>query len=192
VSRSLAGCHDAEVAAEPVDSPASESVSTSTTDTAPSHDGGLRRRAAYFYGLIVCGAVLAADPEDVRVWVLGVALVGTVLVYWVAETYVHWVAARSSHRRSLTRAESWATIADGFPLVLACAVPTVVLFIEAVAGISTPTAVQVALIVNVILLVGVGWRMNPSQRQLGWRRICYALATGLLGVAMIGLKTLLH
>ena len=44
--------------------------------------------------------------------------------------------------------------------------------------ISTPTAVQVALIVNVILLLGVGWRMNPSDRQLGWRRICYALATG--------------
>jgi hypothetical protein len=156
-------------------------------------DSSLRRRAAYFYGLIVCGAVLAADPENIRLWVVGVALIGTVLVYWIAETYVHWVAARSTRKRSLTSAERWETIADGFPLVLACGVPAVVVFVEAVAGVTTATAVQVALLVNVGLLVVVGWLMTPSdQKPVTWKRFGYAIVTGLLGVTMIGLKTMLH
>jgi hypothetical protein len=160
--------------------------------SSPGKGSSLRRRAAYFYGLIICGAVLAADPENIQLWIVGVALVGTVLVYWIAETYVHWVAARSANKRPLTKAERWETISDGFPLVLACAVPVLVVFIEAIAGVSTATAVQVALLVNVGLLVVVGWVMSPDDRPLAWRRFGYAIITGLLGVAMIGLKTLLH
>jgi hypothetical protein len=152
----------------------------------------VRRRAAYFYGLVVCGAVLAADPETVRLWVVGLALVSTALVYWVAETYVNWCAERTAHRRGLTRPEGWAIVADGFPLVAACAIPAVVLFVEAVAGVSTPTAVDVALVITVLLLVYVGWQMSPGDHPLAARRLGYALVTGLIGLAMIGLKAMLH
>src|SRR4051794_37546470 len=78
-------CHDASVMSEPADGPALEPSPVPNTDAASTHDGAVRRRAAYFYGLIVCGAVLAADPENVGLWVIGLALLGTVLVYWVAE-----------------------------------------------------------------------------------------------------------
>src|SRR3954470_9927603 len=152
----LVACDYAGVISGPMDQPTQPPSGAVTSDVIDPHDSAVKRRAAYFYGLIVCGAVLAADPENVRLWVIGVALVSTVLVYWFAETYVHWVAARSTRRRNLTTAERWATISNGFPLVLACAVPAGVLLIEGVAGVSTPTAVQVALVVNVILLVGVG------------------------------------
>ena len=174
--------------------PAADEVPVPTGPTPPvdGHGGDLRRRAAFFYGLIVCGAVLAADPENIQAWLVGVALVGTVLVYWVAETYVHWVAALATNRRGLTAAERWRTAADGFPLVLACCIPAGVVFVESVAGVSTPTAVQVALLVNVVLLLVVGWLMSPASRPLAPHRFGYAILTGLLGVAMIGLKTLLH
>jgi hypothetical protein len=173
--------------------PADEAPASATPPEAiDGHGGGLRRRAAFFYGLIVCGAVLAADPENIQAWLVGVALVGTVVVYWIAETYVHWVAARAPKRRGLTAAERWKTVADGFPLVLACGIPAGVVFIEAVAGVPTATAVQVALLVNVALLVVVGWLMSPTGRPLSPNRFGYAIVTGLLGVAMIGLKTLLH
>jgi hypothetical protein len=155
-------------------------------------DVRLRRRAAYFYGLIVSGAVLAADPDSVRLWVVGVALLGTVLVYWVAETYVHWVAARTTHQRALTGAERHEVVWDGFPLVAACLVPAIVLFVEAVFSVETAVAVRVALCANVVLLVGVGWRMAPAGVSAPMRRLVFATMTGVLGVLMIGLKTLLH
>jgi hypothetical protein len=58
--------------------------------------------------------------------------------------------------------------------------------------VPTATAVQVALLVNVALLVVVGWLMSPTGPRLSPHRFGYAIVTGLLGVAMIGLKTLLH
>lgn len=121
----------------------------------PRH-GGPRRRAAYLYGLIICGTVLAAEPENIKAWLVGVALIATMVVYWTAETFAHWVGAQAAHGRGLTSAERWSTIADGFPLVLAGFVPAAVVFIEAVAGVATTRAVQIALLVTVALLAVVG------------------------------------
>jgi hypothetical protein len=79
-----------------------------------------------------------------------------------------------------------------FPLVLAGCAPAVVIFIEAIAGVATPAAVQVALVVNVALIAAVGWIMSPAERRVSPRRFAYAAGTALLGIALIGLKTLLH
>jgi hypothetical protein len=160
---------------------------------APDSEAGLhRRRAAHLYGLIISGAVLAAVSHAAHLWTVGLALLGTLVVYWVAETYVHFMAARIVHRRDLTGAERREALADGFPLVAACAWPIAVLLAEAVVGVPTETAVRVALIVIALTLVVVGWNMGGAGGITGWRRFVMAGLTGMLGVAMIGLKTLLH
>lgn len=161
-------------------------------DTSTSDHGLLRRRTAHLYGLIVSGAVLAAAPDDVRLVRVSLALLGTLLVYWAAETYVHWIAARTLLQRPLHTAEERAVLRDGWPLVAASGVPLLVLFAEAILDVPTHTAVNVALAVNALLLVLVGWRMGRAGGLEGARLVASAAVTGLLGVAMIALKTALH
>jgi hypothetical protein len=145
-----------------------------------------RRRAAHLYGLIVCGSVLAAAPEKLGLVRIALAVTGTLLVYWAAETYAFWTAARMQHERRHV-------VLDGLPLVAAGLVPVLVLLGEAILDVKTSTGVDVALVVNIALLIGVGWNLSSGIGLTGARRVGAALSTGLLGVAMIALKlTLLH
>jgi hypothetical protein len=166
-----------------------------------SHDDGAnpvrsadlhRRQAAYLYGLIVSGAVLATSGDSSSLTRVTVGLVLTLLIYWAAETYAHLMAARMVHRGDLTRAERWQIAADGWPLVTACAVPVVLLLVEAVLGVETGRAVQVALLVNAAVLVLVGYAMSRASGLTGWRLVFSATLAGLLGLAVVALKALLH
>ena len=163
-----------------------------TTSHAPASGDPHRRQAAHLYGLIVSGAVLATAPEDFRLVRVAFLLFGTLVVYWAAETYVHWIAARSRVRRHLTGAERRAIVRDGWPLVASCAVPIVFLFAEAVLGVETSLALDITLVVNLVLLMGVGWQMSRASGLSGIGLVFSVGATGLLGAAMILLKTLLH
>jgi hypothetical protein len=154
--------------------------------------GGIRRRAAHLYGLVVTGAVLGAAPDSVGLGALVLALVGTLVVYWAADTYVHWMATRAVQGHGLDRRERRAALSDGLPLVAACTIPVVVLVAEIVLSVPTERAVRIAMAVNVALLLGVGWEISTSGGLTGARRIASVVGTGLLGVAMIALKSLLH
>ena len=152
----------------------------------------LRRRAAHLYGLIVSGAVLATAPDDFRLVRVAILLLGTLGIYWAAETYVHWIAARTHKQRGLNREEQRKIVADGWPLVAACAVPLMFLAGEALLGMETSTALDLTLAVNTILLFIVGWQMGTGGGLAGVRLVLAAGATGLLGVALIALKSMMH
>ena len=151
-----------------------------------------RRRAAHLYGLIVSGAVLATAPQDIRLFKVAIILLCTLGIYWAAETYVHWIAARTLVQRDLTHDERLKIIADGWPLVAACAVPLLFLGAEALLGVETSVALDVTLVVNSVLLFIVGWQMGTAGGLKGVRLLLSAGATGLLGLALIALKTLMH
>jgi len=151
-----------------------------------------RRQAAHLYGLIVSGAVLATAPVDFSLARVAVLLFGTLVVYWAAETYVHWIAMRSVVQRHLTGAERRAIVRDGWPLVASCAVPIAFLFVEALLDIDTSVALDITLVVNLLLLMGVGWQMSRASGLNGVGLVASVGATGLLGAAMIFLKTFLH
>ncbi|MBT0993534.1 hypothetical protein KIN34_04445 [Cellulomonas sp. DKR-3] len=151
-----------------------------------------RRRAAHLYGLVITGSVLAAAPTDLGLVRVAALLAGTLLVYWVAETYAHWVAARTVVRRALTSHEAREVMTDGLPLVTACAIPAAVLLVEAVLDVEPGTAIDVALAVNVVLLGVVGWRMGVRSGMRGLRLVLSTALCCLLGVAMIVLKLSLH
>lgn len=150
------------------------------------------QRSAYLYGLIVTGSVLAAAPADGRLFQIAALLGGTLLVYWCAETYAHLIAARTLAQRPLHAAERRKVLAEGLPLVAACAVPGVVLLVEALLQVRPSVAIDVALIVNLALLLIVGWRMSTAGGMTGGRRLMATMTAGLLGFAMIGLKLSLH
>jgi uncharacterized membrane protein YbaN (DUF454 family) len=144
------------------------------------------------YGLVVTGAVLGASPDSVRLGNLVLVLLGTLTVYWAADTYVHWMATRAVHGRGLNRWERRHALSDGLPLVAACTIPVIVLVAEIVLSVPTQRAVRIAMVVNIALLLGVGWEISTSGGLAGWRRLGSTLGTGLLGTVMIVLKSLLH
>ncbi len=144
------------------------------------------------YGLIVSGAVLATASDEFPLRRVAVILLITLLIYWAAETYVHWIAARILVQRDLNREERAGLVRDGWPLITACAVPLLFLGIEALLGVETSLALDLTLAVNTALLFGVGWQMGKSGGLTGTRLALSVGATGLLGVALIALKTLMH
>ncbi len=162
-------------------------------DSPPAPSGDLhRRRASHLYGLIISGAVLATAPDDFRLARVAVLLLGTLCIYWAAETYVHLMASRTLLRRDLTRAERRAVVVDGWPLVAASGIPLAALAIEAVLGIDTKVALDITLAVNAVMLFVIGWRMGRVSGLSGARLVFAAGVAGLLGVTMIALKTLMH
>ena len=151
-----------------------------------------RRRAAHLYGLIVSGAVLATAGDELRLVRVAIILFSTLVIYWAAETYVHWIAARTLVQRDLTPQERREIVRDGWPLVAACAVPMLCLGLEAVVGIETAVALDITLAVNAVLLLIVGWQMGSAGGLTGFRQAIAAASAGLLGLALIALKALMH
>ena len=151
-----------------------------------------RRRASYLYGLIVSGAVLATASDVYRISRVIVALLATLVIYWASETYVHWIAAREALRRDLSASERRHLVLDGWPLVTACAVPTVVLGVEALLRVEDARAVDIALGVNTVLLLVVGYSMSKQSHLTGWKLWFSTALAGLLGVAIIVMKTAMH
>jgi len=151
-----------------------------------------RRRAAHLYGLVVTGSVLAAAPVDLGLARIALLLLGTLLVYWAAESYAHMIGARTALRRSMTPHERREVFHDGVPLIAACLIPAVVLLGEAVLGVDVETGIDIALAVNLAMLLVVGWRMSTVSGMTGFVRIGSTLLCGLLGIALAALKMGLH
>jgi hypothetical protein len=151
-----------------------------------------RRRASHLYGLIVSGAVLATASDELRLGRISVLLVVTLLVYWAAESYVHWIALRARVQRDLTPGERRMILRDGWPLVAASGVPLLFLGLEALVGMETSVALDLTLAVNTVLLFIIGWQMGEEGRLEGSRRVLSAVVTGCLGMVLIALKALLH
>lgn len=151
-----------------------------------------RRRAAHLYGLVVTGSVLAAAPLELGLARIALLLLGTLCVYWAAESYAHMIAARTVLRRRMLAYERTEVLRDGVPLIAACLVPAVILVAEAVLGVDPTTGVEIALAVNLTMLLVVGWRMSTVSGMRGFGRIGSTLVCGLLGLALVGLKMSLH
>jgi hypothetical protein len=151
-----------------------------------------RRRAAHLYGLIITGAVLATAPDSYRLIRVALILAGTLAVYWAAETYAHWNAKRAHVGRPLNAGERRQIMLDGWPMVAASGVPLLCLAIEAVLGLETSVAIRITLVINSVLLFGAGWQTGKASGLTGSRLLLDCAFAGLLGVAMIVLKTLLH
>jgi hypothetical protein len=71
-------------------------------------------------------------------------------------------------------------------------VPLLFLGLEALLGVETSVALDVTLAVNTVLLFLVGWQMGKAGGMTGARLALSVGASGLLGVALIMLKSLMH
>jgi hypothetical protein len=150
-----------------------------------------KRTANGIYGIIVGTGVMAASHGD-AVRRLAVAVLVTLLVYWVAERYAHMMAKRIVLGRELTREERRVELSQGWELVTASFVPLLVLVGSSLLGVGLSGSVLSAMLCSTGLLCLSGWRVgNEAQLSLVQRLVSAAVA-GAFGVVMIVLHTFLH
>ena len=149
-----------------------------------------RRRAAGIYGAVVTAAIIAAVGEQVPTRGLAVAVVVTLLVYWVAEQYAELLGEHTAGGHL----PGWRHIRTGlaatWPMVAASYLPLLVLFLTRLAGASSLTAANAGLAAALVLLVYHGWSAGRAAHLAGKALLAATSVAVTLGVVMIVLKDL--
>jgi hypothetical protein len=142
-----------------------------------------RGRAAGIYGAIVTAALIAAAGGHLRTVALAVAIVVTLVVYWVAEEYAEFVGSRALSGSRL-RAELVAT----WPMVSASYGPVVALLVARLLGAADSVAADIALAAAIVLLVGHAWSAARAAGLRGHRLIAATCVAAVFGLVMVVLK----
>jgi len=148
------------------------------------------RPAAGIYGLIVAASVISVVGSEMRTLPLAVAMVVTLVVYWLAEEYAGLIEHASAGHPP-TWAHIGAALKAKWPLVSASYVPLVTLLGARLLGATPATSAYIALIVIVVLLMAYGWRASASAGMRGLPKFGMTFLAGFLGVLMILLKSAL-
>ena len=111
-----------------------------------------RRRSAGIYGTVITAAVLASAGGRLPTTALAVAVLVTLIVYWVAELYSEILGEQAVHADS----PMWPRIRDGmastWTMVSAAYLPVLVLVLSRLFGASQTVAANIALAVAVVVL----------------------------------------
>ena len=145
------------------------------------------RPAAGIYGLIVAASVISVVGSEMRTLPLAVAVVVTLVVYWLAEEYAGLVEHASAGHLP-TWAHIRAALKAKWPIVSASYIPLVTLLLARLFGATPSTSAFIALIVIVVLLMVYGWRASRSAGLRGFPQFGMTLLAGGLGLLMILLK----
>jgi hypothetical protein len=151
-----------------------------------------RRRAAGIYGTVVTAAVIAAGGNQLSTTELEVTVLVTLVVYWLAEQYAELLGEHTHEGRLPRRDQVRSSLGGAWPMVSASFIPLIALLLARVAGSSAPGAAAIALAVTVVLLIVHGYSAARAAGFTGVRLVAVTGTAGLLGVAMVVLKTLLQ
>jgi hypothetical protein len=165
-------------------------VAATGTPAGPPGRARGKRRAAGIYGAIVTAAILAAAGSHLPVPALVVAVVVTLLVYWVAEEYAELLGEQVAGGQLPTWRYIREVLAETWPMVSASYLPLLAVVLARVAGASASVAANAGLGVAVVLLAYHGWSADRASQLRGrqlWGTTAVAIA---LGVVMIVLKDL--
>lgn len=146
--------------------------------------------AAGIYGLVVTASVLAAAGGSLRTAPLTIAVVATLIIYWMVELYAELLQLLS--RGGVPTVGQLMTALRGkWALVSASYIPLAAMLVARLLGAETSTAALIALFVVLGMLMLYGWLsarragLSPAA-QLGLT--CLA---GALGLLMVLLKLVL-
>jgi hypothetical protein len=150
------------------------------------------RRAAGIYGTIITAAVIAASGNILSTAALEVTVLVTLVVYWLAEQYAavlaeHTHAGHLPNRRTIS-----SSLVRTWPMVTASFVPLATLAVVRLVGASASAAAYAALTVTIVLLLIHGHTVGKAAGLRGIRLVVISGTAGLLGLAMVVLKVVLH
>jgi hypothetical protein len=149
-----------------------------------------RHRVAGIYGAIITAAIIAASGGELSTIALVVAVVVTLVVYWVAEGYAEVLGAQAEGGRLPTWARVSGMLADTWPMVAASYAPLLALILARLAGASALTSANVGLVVAIVLLTIHGWSASRAAHLHGWQLVLWTMVAAGLGIVMILLKDL--
>jgi len=147
-----------------------------------------RHRAASIYGAIITAAIIAASGAELPTVPLVVAVVVTLIVYWVAEEYAEVIGEQAEGGRLPTWASIRGMLAGTWPMVTASYAPLLALVLAHLAGASGLTAANVGLAVAIAALTFHGWSAGRAAQLHGHRLLLATSVAAALGVVMILLK----
>jgi hypothetical protein len=125
-----------------------------------------RRRASGIYGIIITAAILDTIGGRASTTVLVISVVGTLVVYWIAEQYAEILGEHTTGGQLPSLAYIRGTLAATWPMVSASFAPLLAVVLTALAGASALTAANVGLVVAMVLLTIHGWLgARPSFRD---------------------------
>src|ERR1700745_3279677 len=160
------------------------------TQSGPVDENLGRRRASGIYGAIITAAILDTVGGRASTTVLVISVVGTLLVYWIAEKYAEVLGEHTAGGQLPSLASIRGTLAATWPMVSASFAPLLAVVLATLAGASALTAANVGLVVAMVLLTIHGWLAGRAAQLRGWKLLVVtSVATG-LGLVMILLKDL--
>jgi hypothetical protein len=148
--------------------------------------------AAAYGTVLILAALPFISVEQVRDGVGWELLTGVGLATWVAHLYAQAVGDHVRSGSSLDGAEIRTAMVNGLPILLATFPPAFMLLLGRLDVLDANVARWAAVGAATVQLVGVGiyvGRIVSSTRARSWT---YALATALLGGAVVGLELILH
>ncbi|HEX2308683.1 MAG TPA: hypothetical protein VHI14_10230 [Jatrophihabitantaceae bacterium] len=151
------------------------------------HSAG-RRRAAGIYGTVITAAVLAAAGGHLPTAALAIAVLTTLVVYWIAEQYAEVLAEETEHGHLPTWPKIRSGMANTWPMVTAAYVPVLGLIVARLFGASQVTAANIALLIAMALLTIHGWTAGRAAGLRGSWLFITTLLAACLGLMMIILK----
>jgi hypothetical protein len=150
-----------------------------------------QRRASGIYGIIITAAILDTIGGRASTTVLVISVVGTLLVYWIAEQYAEILGEHTAGGQLPSLAYIRGTLAATWPMVSASFAPLLAVVLATLAGASALTAANVGLGVAMALLTIHGWLAGRAAQLQGWKLLAATSIAAGLGLVMILLKDLI-
>jgi hypothetical protein len=187
-------------------------ASPTPPDTPPSRDTGARgwvrratdrvglgkKPASLIYGVIVIGALMAAEsgrhenyPDTVGAVVIALCL------YWLAHAYADVLGHRLQTHERLSAKALWRMLRDESAILTGAALPLLALLLAWAVGATQATGVEAALWTSVASLLAfellAGIRARAGRSPIGPGELVLEAGVGMtLGLAIIALKVVLH
>jgi hypothetical protein len=153
----------------------------------------LSKLGSAIYGTITVGALLAAESARSETYLATViAVLITLLVYWLAHTYAELASARLRDSEALTFGGFVRTLANEAPILVGAAVPLVVLLVEWAFGAHLTTAVDAAIWTAALTVVLIEIVSAIRAEQTGRALVVQILFGALLGLLVVLLRLVLH
>jgi hypothetical protein len=151
-----------------------------------------RRRSAAIYGTILTAAVIAAGGNVLTTQALEVTVLVTLVIYWLADEYSVLLGEHIHAGKLPSIRQIRSSLATSWPMVSASFIPLIALALIRVLGASPSAAAESALVVAIALLLAEGLAAGRAAGLRGLRLTLVTLLAGLLGGAMVVLKSLIH
>ena len=146
------------------------------------------------YGLILATSVIAVsreyDPSNAGV--IGVSVLVTGVVFWMAHVYARVLATSVTHHRMLSRSEVRGVLRHDWPLVEVTVPLVLILALGALNVIPDKTSILAAMLAALVELAAAG-AYAARMRESGLTEAVVSAAIAVaLGGAVVLLKVLVH